>query len=87
MTKIANERRELAPARCVDITGYVCPMTFVRFKLEMDRLAPGELLEVILKRGEQIQNVPRSIKAEGHQIESVKDENGAFRVVVRKGKQ
>ena len=86
MTKIANESRELARARCVDLTGYVCPMTFVRFKLEIDKLGPGDRLEIILKRGEQIQNVPRSIKAEGHQIQSVKDENGTFRIVVRKGK-
>jgi len=87
MTNIADERQEQAGPRSVDLTGYVCPMTFVRFKLEIDKLAAGERLEIILKRGEQIQNVPRSIKAEGHQIESVKDENGTFRLVVRKGKQ
>jgi len=62
-------------------------MTIVRFKLEIDKLAPGELLEIILKAGEQIQNVPRSIKDEGHKIESVKEENGRFRIVVRKGNQ
>ncbi|HUW32924.1 MAG TPA: sulfurtransferase TusA family protein [Planctomycetota bacterium] len=85
MAEATHDRPPAAAARCADLTGHVCPMTFVRFKLEIDKLAPGELLEIILKAGEQIQNVPRSIKAEGHKIEGVKEEGSKFRLLVRKG--
>jgi TusA-related sulfurtransferase len=30
--------------RTLDITGLTCPMTWVRTKLELERLAPGEAL-------------------------------------------
>ncbi|MFQ6098204.1 MAG: sulfurtransferase TusA family protein, partial [Armatimonadota bacterium] len=33
----------------VDLTGEVCPMTFVRAKLHLAKLAAGELIEFVLK--------------------------------------
>jgi len=78
-------RAELVPVRSADLTGVVCPMTFVRFKLEIEKIALGQVLEILLREGEQMQNVPRSIKAEGHHIESVKLEAGKHRLLVRKG--
>ncbi|GAW93747.1 sulfurtransferase TusA family protein [Calderihabitans maritimus] len=52
----------------LDVTNDVCPLTFVKTKLKLEEMAPGEILEVILKAGEPVQNVPRSVKAEGHKI-------------------
>ena len=72
------------PTRVADLTGYVCPMTFVRFKLEIEKIGPGQALEIVLKEGEQMRNVPRSIKAEGHHIESIRQEAGKYRLLVRK---
>ena len=34
------------PALTFDVTQLRCPMTWVRTKLELERLAPGEALEV-----------------------------------------
>ena len=33
----------------IDITGEVCPMTFVRTKLKLERMRPGETLSVRLR--------------------------------------
>ena len=52
----------------VDITDVVCPMTFVKAKVAMDELEDGEVIEIRMNDGEPVQNVPRSIKEEGHQI-------------------
>ncbi len=60
-------------------------MTFVRFKLAIDKISPGEVLEIILNDGEQMQNVPRSVKEEGHRIESVRQEDDGYHLLVRKG--
>jgi TusA-related sulfurtransferase len=43
-------------------------MTWVRTKLELDRLESGETLEVRLPPGEAVENVPRSARAAGHDV-------------------
>ncbi|MCD7931882.1 MAG: sulfurtransferase TusA family protein [Tannerellaceae bacterium] len=44
----------------LDITKEHCPMTFVKTKLKLAQLAPGDTLEVLLTEGEPLENVPRS---------------------------
>jgi TusA-related sulfurtransferase len=55
-------------ARTLDITGLTCPMTWVRTKLELERMAAGEALEVRCRRGEALENVPRSAREAGHDV-------------------
>lgn len=52
----------------IDITGEVCPMTFVKTKLQIEKIGAGEILEVRLKGEEPLKNVPRSVVELGHQI-------------------
>jgi TusA-related sulfurtransferase len=54
--------------RTLDITALTCPMTWVRTKLELERMAPGEALEVRCREGEALDNVPRSAAAAGHAV-------------------
>ena len=61
----------------LDITDQVCPMTFVRTKLLIERMAVGETAEVRLNAGEPLQNVPRSVREHGHKILSLAPETGA----------
>jgi tRNA 2-thiouridine synthesizing protein A len=55
-------------SRTLDITRDICPMTFVRTRLALDRLAPGERLLVLLKGEEPRRNVPRSAREHGHKV-------------------
>ena len=55
----------------IDISGEVCPMTFVRTKLRLERMQPGEVLRVRLRGEEPLRNVPRAARDEGHVILSV----------------
>ncbi len=72
-------------AAILDITNAVCPMTFVRTRLALDRLAPGSLLLVLLKGDEPRRNVPRSAAALGHQVVSEEtDETGVTRLLLRR---
>jgi TusA-related sulfurtransferase len=74
----------------LDITAYVCPMTFVRTKLLLEKMRPGETAQVRLNAGEPLQNVPRSVREHGHEVVSLLpedpqgDENGTFLLVIRK---
>jgi len=81
MTAIASQSQA---TRCVDLTGEVCPMTFVRTRIHLDRITTGEAIEFILNGGDQLRGVAVSLKEEGHRVESVCRENGRHRVLVRK---
>ena len=70
----------------IDITDVVCPITFVKVKVALEDLEDGQTLGIHLSDGEPIQNVPRSLKDEGHKVLSVdKNEDGTWNLVVEKG--
>ena len=52
----------------LDITGEVCPMTFVRTRLALDRIAPGSILRVHLRGPEPLRNVSANSVALGHEV-------------------
>lgn len=69
----------------VDITDVVCPVTFVKAKVALEELEEGQVLSIKMNDGEPVQNVPRSIKEEGHQILKLLDnEDGTYNLLVRK---
>jgi TusA-related sulfurtransferase len=70
----------------VDITDVVCPVTFVKTKVALEELEEGEILQVHLNDGEPVQNVPRSVKDEGHKVLKLQDNgDGTYELYVRKG--
>ena len=70
----------------IDITADTCPMTFVRTRLALDRLAPGQTLLVRLRGGEPLRNVPRSAQEQGHAVLSLEtDADGVSRLLLRRG--
>ncbi|MQN01826.1 MAG: sulfurtransferase TusA family protein [Lachnospiraceae bacterium] len=69
----------------VDITDVVCPVTFVKTKVALEEMDDGQVLSVHMNDGEPVQNVPRSVKEEGHQILKLIDNNdGTYDLLVRK---
>jgi TusA-related sulfurtransferase len=68
----------------IDITGEVCPMTFVRTKLRLERMQPGEVLSVRLIGEEPLRNVPRAAREEGHTILGIEDDGEAHIVTIRR---
>ena len=69
----------------IDITDVVCPTTFVKAKVALEELDEGQILSIRLNDGEPVQNVPRSIKAEGHEILKLDDnQDGTYTLIVKK---
>jgi len=60
----------------LDITADVCPMTFVRTRLAIEKAAAGDVVEVRLNGGEPLHNVPDSVTELGHQILALTDDAG-----------
>lgn len=68
----------------LDLRGVGCPMNLVRVKLALEDLGPGDRLEVVLDPGEGLENVPRSVRAAGHEA-TVDADARPPRIVIRKG--
>lgn len=69
----------------LDITDVVCPITFVKVKVALEELEEGQMISIRMNDGEPVQNVPRSIKDEGHQIlKLINNEDGTYNLIVKK---
>lgn len=73
----------------LDITTDLCPMTFVRTKLLVERMAPGQTAEIRLKGREPLTSVPRSMTELGHHVSQPVPEpgegaDGIHRITIRK---
>ena len=64
----------------LDLTGVLCPLNWVRARLALEAMAPGEELVLRLDPGEPIESVPRSARDEGHDVDVQGD---AVRIVKR----
>jgi TusA-related sulfurtransferase len=71
------------PTATLDLRGTPCPINFVRTKLRLEQMAPGELLEVWLDPGEPVEQVPDSLAMAGYTIEEVADRTDFFALQVR----
>jgi tRNA 2-thiouridine synthesizing protein A len=70
----------------LDITAEVCPMTFVRTRLALDRMEPGQTLRVRLRGDEPLRNVPRTAREQGHEVLSLETaSDGVAILLLRRG--
>jgi len=69
----------------VDLRGVACPSNYVRVRLALEALTPGDEIEVLLDAGEPVRNVPRSLKDDGDQVIALSQEDAHYRMRVRKG--
>ena len=71
--------------KTINIKGEVCPFTFVRSKLAIEQIKPGEVLEIILDHEPAVENIPRSMDNEGHKVLEVKKINDSnWKILIRK---
>lgn len=69
----------------LDLTGEVCPYTFVRTKLALEELAIDDELDLLFDHRPAQASVPRALREEGHEVLRVELLDGdRFRIVVRK---
>jgi molybdopterin/thiamine biosynthesis adenylyltransferase/TusA-related sulfurtransferase len=61
-----------------DVSADVCPMTFVRARLALERLPAGGRLGVLLRGPEPLANLPRSFAEEGHHVVTIEPREGGL---------
>ncbi|MFQ5509725.1 MAG: sulfurtransferase TusA family protein [Leptospirillia bacterium] len=57
-----------APDQVLKLEGVPCPMNYVKTKLKLETMPVGSTLEVILDDGAPIENVPKSVANDGHDV-------------------
>ncbi len=72
------------PNQEMDLRGTPCPLNWVKAKLRLETMAPGQLLEILLDDGDPIRNVPRSVKAEGHRVVKATPRDGYVALLVER---
>ena len=68
----------------IDLLGVKCPFNYVKTKIKLETMASGSILEVLLDDGEPSENVPKSIKNDGHKIISLIEEQGHYKLTIKK---
>ena len=69
----------------LDLKGVACPFNYVQAKVRLETMDLGQLLEVTIDDGEPIENVPKSLTNDGHEIIDTKKVGKHYRLTIRKG--
>jgi len=79
---------EIKVDKTIDIRGQICPYTFVRSKLAIEKMNVGEVLEIVLDHKPAVENVPKSMENEGQKVLKI-DQTGEkeWHIFVRKDKE
>lgn len=80
----AEETETIVPDVKKDFRGVMCPMNFVKTKIALTPMQSGQILEILLDDGAPIENVPGSVKNEGHTILSTEKVENYWKVLIRK---
>ncbi len=68
----------------LDLRGVLCPYNYVKTKIKLEAMEIGQLLAVIVDDGEPVQNVPRSVSQDGHEIVGQEPFEEGFQVLIKK---
>lgn len=69
----------------LDLKGEVCPYTFIKSKLVVEKMKIGDVIEIIVDYLPSVENVPRSLENEGQEILKVEQIAARdWRIIVRK---
>lgn len=80
----AGEPEAITPDVKKDFRGVMCPMNFVKTKIALTPMQSGQILEILLDDGAPIENVPGSVKNEGHTILSTEKVENYWKVLIKK---
>ncbi|OGW78489.1 MAG: hypothetical protein A3I73_05615 [Omnitrophica bacterium RIFCSPLOWO2_02_FULL_45_16] len=86
MKEIETEGGRIIVDETVDAVGLFCPMPVVKLKLEMEKLEPGNIVELLADDAGVLEDLPAWCRETGNILLSLKkNEEGVFTAYVKKG--
>jgi TusA-related sulfurtransferase len=70
----------------VDARGSYCPGPLMELIKTIKQVKVGEIIEVLSSDASSAKDIPEWVKKAGHELVEVKEEDGYWRIVVRKVK-
>ena len=74
------------PQQTLDCMGLYCPIPLFQTRSEMDKLAVGEVLEVLSDDPAAEEDLKRFSKRTGHKILKLEKKDNCLRFLIKKGK-
>ncbi|MEC7640971.1 MAG: sulfurtransferase TusA family protein, partial [Nitrospinota bacterium] len=73
-----------SPSEEINLLGVKCPFNYVKTKIKLETMEPGQVVEVLLDAGEPAENVPKSIRNDGHKVLALDKISDHFKLVIEK---
>jgi len=70
--------------RTLDCIGLYCPEPVFRTRMELDKMAVGEILEVVADDPAAEEDIKSLVKRTGHELLELSRRGGALRFLIRK---
>jgi tRNA 2-thiouridine synthesizing protein A len=68
----------------LDVKGQMCPLPVAFTKLRLEKMASGQLLEVIGEGESEFDNIQRWVKNKGHLVIEALKSGNEFRILIKK---
>src|SRR5919106_5071494 len=72
--------------KTIDVRGLFCPEPVFRTKIEMEKLAIGDILKILSDDPESEEDVSRWVKRNGHEILSINKIKKDLKLTIKKAK-
>jgi TusA-related sulfurtransferase len=73
-----------APAIRLDLRGVKCPLNWAHAKVRLERMAQGEVLELVLDDPRGVRDIPRAAEAEGYVVTELVALEGTWRLRIER---
>ena len=81
-----STNRTNSPTRIIDVKGLYCPEPVFRTKIEMEKLAIGDVIMVVADDPESEEDISSWVKRSGHNLLSVNKDKQVLEFLIRKAK-
>ncbi len=76
--------KNMKPVQTLDVKKLSCPMPLIQTKRALEKINPGDVLEVLCNYPESGVNVPGWCEKSGHILLAEKQESGFVRLFIKK---
>jgi len=75
-----------SPTKTIDVRGLFCPEPVFRTKIEMERLAKGDMLKVLSDDPESEEDISKWVTRSGHELLSLNKSQQDLEFIIKKAK-
>ena len=75
-----------SPTKSIDVRGLYCPEPVFRTKIEMERLAIGNMIKIVADDSDFEDDISMWVKRNGHELLSVNKNNKDLEFLIKKAK-